>query len=175
MKHLYIIFSLISISLMFSSCAGDEQNITEINVISSSENFDDFEEFDLRPYEINASLMVPKEDRTLINHKLDTYVWDLKKGKQTFITIHDWGTLDGFKELLKELENESEEVEFIAKEDNFTIYKLTTGTSKVTFHTAAQHDIDGINYLFESSRQGLSEDGVKDAVVSVKSVQKIND
>lgn len=173
MKHIFIILGLILFSLFLNSCNEDEQNNESDNEITASQNTDDFEKFDLRPYELNASLLVPKDERTLIKHELDTYVWDLKKGKQTYITIHDWGTLNGFKEYLKELENKSAEVEFIEKEENFATYKLTTGTSKVTYHTVAQHQIDGINYLFESSQLGLSEDGVKDAIVSVQSVEAI--
>jgi len=104
-------------------------------------------------------------------HQLDTYAWDLKLGKQTYVSIMDWGTENGFEKYLKKLDNHTETVDFIEKEEDFVVYTLTTGTSKVTYHTAAQHEIDGINYLFESSSNGLSKDGVEDAILTVKSVQ----
>ncbi|WP_107039448.1 hypothetical protein [Brumimicrobium mesophilum] len=177
MKSKYFLLGFIAIALSLSSCKTDSgENVENQNSDGteiSNKDYSDFVEFDLRPYELKASLMVPKEDRTLIKHELDTYTWDLIKGKQTFLKIQDWGMIDGFKRYLEELDKQSEKVEFIEKEKNFTVYKLTKGTSKVTYHTAAQHEIDGINYIFESSDQGLSEEGVKDAIVAVKSVEAI--
>ncbi|RYM33974.1 hypothetical protein ERX46_08385 [Brumimicrobium glaciale] len=174
MKQIFLYLSLISLSLIFTNCKSDDyldSNNESSENGTSPENTDDYVEFDLRPYEINASLLVPKNERATIKHQLDTYVWDLKMGKQTYITILDWGTVNGFEKYLEKLENHSETVDFIEKEKNFAIYKLTTGTSKVTYHTVAQHEIDGINYLFESSSNGLSQDGVEHAVFSVKSVE----
>ena len=179
MKNILFIISLIATSLFITACKNDPHkgdNTQNSNETTSNveEDYNGFIEFDLRPYELNASLMVPEEDRTLIKHKLDTYEWDLIKGKQTYITIQDWGMINGFEKYLEKLDNQSQKVEFIEKEKNFTVYKLTTGTSKVTYHTAAQYEFDGVNYIFESSQQGLSEDGVKNAIVSVRSVEKIS-
>ena len=180
MKQIYLFLGLIALILTFSSCK-DESQVEDSELNSNTENttstedLGDFVAFDLRPYELNATLLVPKNERATILHQLDTYVWDLKMGKQTYITILDWGTKDGFENYLEKLENHVETVDFIEKEKNFIIYTLTTGTSKVTYHTAAQYQIEGINYLFESSSNGLSKDGVEDAVLSVKSVEGIKD
>lgn len=173
MKHIYLIISLISLSLFLTSCKSDSDESTRNTNDISTDDLNDFIEFDLRPYELNASLMLPKEERASIRHQLDTYEWDVKIGKQTYLSIFDWGTKDGFEDYYERLENHPEKVDFIEKEKNFTLYTLTTGTSKVTYHTAAQHEIDGVNYLFESSKQGLSKDGVEDAVLSVKSVEAL--
>ncbi len=180
MKRINLIIGIVALSLVFTSCKseGSENANTDSNGetatdITSIENLGDFIDFDLRPYELNASILVPKNERATIHHQLDTYVWDLKMGKQTYVTIKDWGTLNGFEKYLEEIENLPETIEFIEKGNNFTLYTLTTGTSKVTYHTAAQHEIDGINYLFESSSNGLSKDGVEHAVISVKSVKEV--
>lgn len=174
-KHINLLLGLIALSLIFTNCKSEPSKTDSHGQASQSytsiEDSGDFIEFDLRPYEINASLMVPKEERASIMHQLDTYVWDLKMGEQNYITILDWGTVDGFEKYLEKLDNHSETIDFIEKEENFTIYKLTTSTSKVTYHTVAQHQIEGINYLFESSSNRLSQDGVEDAVFSVKSVE----
>lgn len=176
MKQIYLFLGLIALSLIFSSCK-DESSVEDSELNSNSENttssedLGDFVKFDLRPYELNATLLVPKNERATVLHQLDTYVWDLKMGKQTYVSIIDWGTENGFEKYLKKLDNHTETVDFIEKEEDFVVYTLTTGTSKVTYHTAAQHEIDGINYLFESSSNGLSKDGVEDAILSVKSVR----
>lgn len=170
MKNLYTILCFLIVTLTFGACKSDQEKDASNQEVSATEDMENFIDFDLRPYEINASIKVPQEERTLIRHELDSFEWDLKKGKQTYITIHDWGTMDGFKKYLEDLDNHSEKVDIIEQEDSFILYKLTTGTSKVTFHTAAQYEVEGINYIFESSQNGLSEDGVKDAVFSVKNV-----
>lgn len=176
MKQIYLFLGLITLSLIFSSCK-DESSVEDSELNSNSENttssegLGDFVKFDLRPYELNATLLVPKNERATVLHQLDTYAWDLKLGKQTYVSIMDWGTENGFEKYLKKLDNHTETVDFIEKEEDFVVYTLTTGTSKVTYHTAAQHEIDGINYLFESSSNGLSKDGVEDAILTVKSVQ----
>jgi hypothetical protein len=175
MKSTFPIISLLTIGLFFASCNDDSGessgNSNSDNI--STEDLVNFVVFDLRPYEINASLMIHKEETADIKHQLDTYEWDLTIGEKTYISIYDWGTKDGLENYLEKLENHPETVEFIEKEENFILYTLTTGTSKTTYHAAAQHKIDGINYLFESNEKGLSKEEVRNAVISVKNVNSL--
>ena len=70
MKSTFPIISLLTIGLFFASCNDDSGessgNSNSDNI--STEDLVNFVVFDLRPYEINASLMIHKEETADIKH-----------------------------------------------------------------------------------------------------------
>lgn len=178
MKNIHLFFLLISLGLLIVGCSSEENETTQQDTVkknSSSDALKNYEEFDLRPYEINASLLLPKGETASVKHQLDSFSWQILLGKQVYVTIQDWGTENGMEHYLKKLKKQNSQIDFIEQEDDFVKYKSTVGTSKITYHTAAQHKIEGINYIFESnSKVGLSKEKIEQAVVSVKSVEQIN-
>ncbi|RFC54264.1 hypothetical protein DXU93_09775 [Brumimicrobium aurantiacum] len=163
------------ICIALTACKSDSENSIRNQQNESfqlnSEDLSNFENLDLRTYEINASIMVPKDESTSVKHQLDSFDWIIKQGKQSYLSIEDWGTADGLNHFIEEIKKQTEEIEIIENSDDFVFYKKTVGTSQTTYHAAAQHNIEGVNYLFITAKQGFSEDGVKAVVASIKSVE----
>jgi len=172
MKILYFIVLILGVSLI--SCNSNEKKTNanqEENLESTEESSVSLTDFDLRPYEINAKIKVPTADIVSVHHQLDSFDWDLLLGKQSYVMIQDWGTENGFEAHLKALEEENADIEYIEQEEAFLLYKSTVGASKISYHAVAQYEIEGINYLFLSSKIGFPHDKMDRVVASIKSVK----
>ncbi len=196
MKKLYFIFAILFIGIFISSC-GNKQSDDELNVKYADENEDlySFQAFNLKSYGIDAFIYLPDETSNIgaavdpqVKHEQDGYQWELQVGPHFQITIEDWGDDDAFKAKLEELKNQKiYTVDFIEKEDDFAYYKTTLnvegskngnkniGVKHETYHVIAQHNIDGINYIFKTADSGAPKPITDYMAKSVKNVVPLTD
>lgn len=196
MKKLYFILALLLTGTFLPSC-GNNQSDDELNVEYADENEDlySFQAFNLKPYGIDAFIYLPDETSNIgaavdpeVTHEQDGYQWELQVGPHFHISIEDWGDDDAFKTKLEQLKNQKiYTVDFIEKEDNFAYYKTTlnvNGTKDVnkdigveheTFHVIAQHNIDGVNYIFKTNESGAPKPITEYMAKSVKNVVPLSE
>ena len=201
MKKLLYTVSLIVFGGLLFSCGGESEkdndgnDTPEVKYSDESEELYDFEAFSLKPYEINALIYLPDATANIgaatdpkMVHEMDDYQWDLYVGQNFHMHIEDWGEEDALKAHLEELKDHSGiyDVEFLEQEDDFVYYKSTlkvdgasaesnVGVDHVTFHVVAQHEIDGINYIFRTNKEGHPKPITDYMAKSVKSVKEIED
>lgn len=196
MKRHYFIFALIFLGVLLPSCKNQSKGENgELDVKYADENEDlySFQTFSLKSYGINAFIYLPDETANIgasvnpeVEHALDGYQWELTVGPHYHITIEDWGDDDAFKAKMEELKNQSiYKIDFLKKEDNFAYYKATLnvegdkngnkniGVKHETYHVIAQHNIDGINYIFKTEESGAPKPITDYMAKSVKNVVPI--
>lgn len=192
MKSIFYHLLVLSMGLFLFSCTNSENKVDELIVIyEEDEELDDFEGFILTPYGINAMIYLPDETASIgastdveVLHDLNSFEWELKVGPNFHMIIEDWGD-DSFQEYIKNVENQNiHTVEYLAKEENFIYYKATlkvkgsienknVGVNHETYHVAAQHTINGVNYVFKTNNDGHTKAVADYMAKSVKSVKEI--
>lgn len=195
MRHFHTVVAVFSSLLILTACGGGNsaKNKTKIKVEYAPEEEDlyNFEAFNLKPYGIEAMVYLPDESASIgastdpeILHEMDGYEWDLMAGPSFHMKIEDWGD-DSFQAFISAVEDQMiYTIDFIEREDNFIFYKTTLksdgeeteekiGEEHISYHVAAQHTINGINYVFRSSDEGCDEDIAKYMAKSVRSVKEL--
>jgi hypothetical protein len=162
------------------------------NVIDRSENYDTFQKFDLKIFDIPATIMLPDETANIgastnpeVLHKTDGFKWDLSVGPNFSVHIEDWGANKGLvadkKKQLKELE--IYDIEYFEDEKDFIIYKLKLKVSGVksalkdvgvpheSWHVFAEKEIDGITYELRSPDAGFEKVIIELMAKTIRSFQ----
>ena len=189
-KSLYIIV-IFFLTSIFISCNDNESKTIKVIYSDEEIGLDNFEALSLRPYQIDAMVYIPDETAsigastsTTIKHDLDSYEWLIEAGPNFRLKIEDWGD-EPFEEFLTYVDDlDIYNIEYLEKDENFVVYKTTlkfkgisndnkVGVNHESFHVAAQHTINGINYIFRTDDDGCEEKIVKYMIKSVKSIRPL--
>lgn len=190
MKDAINILGFLFASMFLFSCNGEPTPPIIEYDDEEFEGLDEFEAFNLRPYDIDALIYLPGVAANIgaatdpeVLHEMDGYEWEIRVGSNFSLIIEDWGDIDAFNEKLEELENqELYDVEFIKKDENFAYYKTElkvrgdgdndeVGVDHVNYYVIAQYNIEGVNYVFKTNEEGHPKPITDYMAISVKSVQ----
>jgi hypothetical protein len=190
MKKCFWLFSILLLSVSISSCDGEVESEEDGLIIE--DNYDSFQSFDLKPFDVPASIMLPDETANIgastrpeVMHKEGGFKWDIVVGPNFKVHIEDWGAnknlVEEKKKQLKELE--IFDINFLVDEPDFLIYQLklkvdgatnapkTVGVPHQAYHVFAEKVIDGITYEFRSP-----DDGYEKVIIELmaKSIRSVN-
>jgi hypothetical protein len=190
MKKCFWLFSILLLSVSISSCDGEVKSEEDGLIIE--DNYDSFQSFDLKPFDVPASIMLPDETANIgastrpeVMHKEGGFKWDIVVGPNFKVHIEDWGAnknlVEEKKKQLKELE--IFDINFLVDEPDFLIYQLklkvdgatnapkTVGVPHQAYHVFAEKVIDGITYEFRSP-----DDGYEKVIIELmaKSIRSVN-
>jgi len=152
---------------------------------------EEFEKFSLVSSEINATIYLPGEKATIgsaiqpnVEHEEGGFKWKLTMGEQFQITIDDWGREDMMADKRKALNGDKKyyEIEYIEDTLSFMSYKKklkvkgiaeaskNVGVDHTSYHCYGQTTIEGINYVFSTTADGVAKPTLKYISTSIKSV-----
>ncbi len=193
-KHrFFTTFSMILciLSLSLVSCKGTE-DVEDEEILS--EDYDQFQGFSLKEYDIPATIMLPDETANIgtstkpeIIHPEDGYKWELKVGNNFSIFIEDWGDVDDrIESKKKELKDLTfYDVKYLIDEKDLIMYErnlkvegnknaaASVGVSHKSYHVYGQKEINGITYLFQTREEGCEKLIVDFMTRSIKSVKAV--
>jgi len=96
----FISSSLILLLLVFAGCKDSSENAEED--LDMTDNYDAFQNFDLSPFDIKASIKLPDETANIgaamkpeVIHEEDGFKWDIIVGPNFTVHIEDWGANKG--------------------------------------------------------------------------------
>lgn len=192
MKKALLGIGLLAATFILFACKSDNDNgsdTIQVEYPDEEEDLYNFEALSLQPYGIDAIIYLPDETSSIgtstsaeVLHELDGFEWEIMVGSNFHLTIEDWGD-ESFSEYIEDLDEQNIfDVEYLEKEDNFIYYKTTLkvkgkkntkniGTGHETFHVAAMHTINGVNYIFRTNKDGHSKkitDYMKKTVMYIK-------
>lgn len=190
MKKCFWLLLFFPLSLGLNSCGGDTPNEDEDVVIEDS--YESFQQFDLSPFDIPATIMLPDETANIgastrpeVLHKDGGFKWDIVVGPNFKVHIEDWGANKNLvadkKKQLKELE--IFDINYIVDEPDFLIYQLklrvdgvqeapkSVGVPHQAYHVFAEKVIDGITYEFRSPDDGYEKVIIELMAKSIRSVE----
>jgi hypothetical protein len=163
----------LAISFLLVQCK--EENPKSGKEIDLSDNYETFQSFDLSPFDIKASIMLPDETANIgastkpeVYHEEDGFKWDIQVGPNFKVHVEDWGANRG---LVADKKSQNEdlgiyEIRYLIEEEDFIIYETklkveglknaskSVGVQHVSYHVFAEKVIDGITYEFRSPDEG---------------------
>lgn len=186
-------FSLILIALFtFSSCNSDPSDLVEMDP-SLSEDYYEFQGFDLSKYDIPATIMLPDETANIgastkpeVIHTEDNFYWDINVGPNFQMHIEDYGDntdlVVSHKNSLKE--KEMFEINYIIDDKDLVMYERklivkgeknapkTVGVEHRSYHVYGQKIINGITYEVRSRDEGYEKVIIELMAKSIRSMEK---
>ena len=189
----FLIALLFASSLAFVSC-GDSSDKEGSEDIDLTEDYDQFQGFSMKEFDIPITIMLPDETANIgastkpeVIHPEDGYKWELKVGNNFSLFIEDWGDVDDrIESKKKELKDLSfYDVKYLIDEKDFIMYERvlkvdgnknaasTVGVAHKSYHVYGQKEINGITYLFQSREEGGEKLIIDYMAKSIKSVEPI--
>lgn len=186
-------FPLILIALFtFSSCNSDPSDLVEMDP-SLSEDYYEFQGFDLSKYDIPATIMLPDETANIgastrpeVIHTEDNFYWDINVGPNFQMHIEDYGDntdlVVSHKNSLKE--KEMFEINYIIDDKDLVMYERklivkgeknapkTVGVEHRSYHVYGQKIINGITYEVRSRDEGYEKVIIELMAKSIRSMEK---
>lgn len=178
--------------LLFSGCKSNENN--DDQELDMSDNYDAFQTFDLRAFDIKANIKLPDETANIgaamkpeVLHEEDSFKWDIIVGPNFNVHIEDWGANKGLVADKKRQNKELSiyDITYLVDEPTFIVYKLAlrvkgdknasknVGVPHESYHVFAEKEIDGITYEFRSSDDGSEKVIIELLAKSIRSVVPI--
>ncbi len=174
----------------FAGCT--EEVGPKADELDLSDNYDTFQSFDLRPFDIKGSIMLPDETANIgastkpeVTHEEDGFKWDIEVGPNFNIHIEDWGANRGLvadkKSQLEDLD--IYEIKYLLDEPDFIVYETklkvngvknaskSVGVPHVTYHVFAERVIDGITYELRSRDEGYERVIIELMAKTIRSVK----
>ncbi len=187
-------FFLVLVSILFA--CGEDQKQENAGESALNEDYDQFQGFNMRDYDIPITLMLPDETANIgastkpeVIHPEDGYKWEIKVGNNFSLFIEDWGDVDdrieSRKKELKDLP--FYEIKYLVDEPDFIMYEqnlkvdgnknaaASVGVPHKSYHVYGQKEINGITYLFQSREEGCEKLIIELMGKSIRSVQPIKD
>lgn len=194
-KHLLskkssILILLFIISFVFVQCKPDP--VVKDDVIDLSGNYDVFQKFDLRPFDIKAGIMLPDQTANIgasttpeVFHEEDGFKWDIEVGPNFKLHIEDWGANRGLVADKKSQNEDLEiyEIKYLIDEPDFIVYETklkvnglenaskNVGVPHISYHVFAEKIIDGITYEFRSQDAGSERNYIELMAKTIGSVK----
>lgn len=178
--------------LLFTNCKSDNSDGDQ--EIDMNDNYDAFQTFDLRPFDIKANIKLPDETANIgaaikpeVLHEEDGFKWDIIVGPNFNVHVEDWGANKGLV-LDKKKQNKElaiYDITYLVDEPTFIVYKLdlkvkgdknasaSVGVPHESYHVFAEIEIDGITYEFRSPDDGYEKVIIEMLAKSIRSVKAI--
>lgn len=165
----FLIFAL------FSCKDNSKQFLTDV---SELEDYYEFQEFDLSPYGIKASIMLPDETANIgastkpdVEHLESDFYWNIQVGQNFHLYIEDYGdNTDLVKAHKQKLSNtQFYDVKYLHDDTDLIIYQVTlkvrgsdnapktVGIKHVSYHVYGEKVINGIHYELRSRDEGFEK------------------
>lgn len=167
------VFLLAAFFLLFA-CNSDPKDLLDQGE-TDMEDYYEFQGFDLSPYDIPATIMLPDETANIgasthpeVLHTEDNFYWDINVGPNFQLHIEDFGDnidlVESHKRSLKE--KEMFEVNYIINDKDLVMYERrlivkgeanapkTVGIEHKSYHVYGQKVINGITYELRSRDEG---------------------
>jgi len=187
-------YSLIFSVLFLYSCSTDPKDLLE-NQNDLSEEYYEFQGFDLSEYEIPATIMFPDETANIgastkpeVLHTEDNFYWDIIVGPNFQMHIEDYGDNTNLvaehKKSLKERDMFA--INYLINEKDLVMYERklivkgqkkapkTVGIEHKSFHVYGQKTVDGITYELRSRDEGYEKVIIELMTKSIRSFEKKN-
>lgn len=191
-KNLFLVFLLVTV--VFSSCNTDPKDLLE-GEQDLSEEYYEFQGFDLSKYDIPATIMLPDETANIgastkpeVEHTEDNFYWDINVGANFQMHIEDYGDNKNLvaehKKTLKD--RDMFEINYIIDEDDLVMYERklivkgqknapkTVGIEHKSFHVYGQKMVNGITYELRSRDEGYEKMIIELMTKSIRSFEKKN-
>jgi len=180
---------LVTIAVSFSCKDNSKQFLADSNDL---EDFYEFQEFDLSPYGIKASIMLPDETANIgastkpeVHHLESDFYWNIQVGQNFHLYIEDYGdNTDLVKAQKQKLSNtQFYDVKYLVDESDLIIYEVTlkvrgsdqapktVGIKHVSYHVYGEKIINGIHYELRSRDEGFEKpiiDLMAKSIISLK-------
>lgn len=186
-----MIFGLIGISAMLYSCGSEEVDPNNGEVVVDDDYYE-FQDFNLEPYDIKAFISLPDETANIgastkpeIIHIEDDIKWEVNVGQNFQLMIEDYGDLTDLIEVEKKelAEQTFFKINYVIDEPDMILYErtlLVKGTEKASskvgiehrsYHVYGQKIVDGITYELQSREDGYEKVIIELMAKSIKSVK----
>ncbi len=177
------------------SCKSDPKDLLDQGE-TDMEDYYEFQGFDLTPYDIPATIMLPDETANIgastrpeVLHTEDNFYWDINVGPNFQLHIEDFGDntdlVEAHKRALKE--KDMFEVNYIINEKDLVMYERrlivkgeanapkTVGIEHKSFHVYGQRIIKGITYELRSRDEGYERMIIELMAKSIRSFTDAKD
>lgn len=190
-KYLMLITPL---SALFLVACSEEQEDPQTDEIVVDEDYYEYQDFNLAPYEINATIKLPDETANIgaatkpeVIHSEGDLYWTLNVGQNFQMTIEDYANFtDVIKEEKQTLEDQKKffKVKYLVEEDDLIVYERTlvpSGESKASptvgvehksYHVCGQKVVNGITYKLASREEGFEKMIIEIMAKSIRSLQE---
>lgn len=174
MKQLFLFWFLLILSLF-----GCQNNKNGQDNESIEDDYYQFQQVDLRKYDIDAILMVPDATAGIgtsfkpeIVHSPGDFKWQIKIGRNFQLNIEDYGDNSfRFLEMRKKIsKNKFFEVKFLKEQKDQILFLRNMDKS---YHVYAVKKLGDINYEFTCRESGYSKKVAEFMFKSIKSFKKI--
>lgn len=186
-----VIFGLIGMSALLYSCGSDEVDPNDGEIVVDDDYYE-FQDFNLSPYDIDAFISLPDETANIgastkpeIIHIEDDIKWEVNVGPNFQLMIEDYGDLTDLIEVEKKelAEQTFFKVNYIIDEPDLILYErtlLVKGTAKASpkvgiehrsYHVYGQKIVDGITYELQSREDGYEKVIIELMAKSIKSMK----
>lgn len=187
-----VIFGLVGMSTLLYSCGSDEVVDPNDGEIVVDDDYYEFQDFNMSPYDIDAFISLPDETANIgastkpeIIHIEDDIKWEVNVGPNFQLMIEDYGDLTDLIEVEKKelAEQTFFKVNYIIDEPDLILYErtlLVKGTEKASpkvgiehrsYHVYGQKIIDGITYELQSREDGYEKVIIELMAKSIKSMK----
>ncbi|MCO5260074.1 MAG: hypothetical protein M9916_08020 [Crocinitomicaceae bacterium] len=178
----------LALLFIYPSCNNNSKK--EVVATDNMEDYYEFQGFDLTPYDLNASIMLPDETANIgastqpeVDHIESDFYWVINIGQNFHLYIEDYGDNSNLVKTQKQKLSNTQfyDVEYIVDEENLIIYKVKlkvrgnqkasakVGVNHESFHVYAEQVVNGIHYELRSSDEGADEPIIKLMAKSIKS------
>ncbi len=189
-KGLLIIFSLLSIIVV--SCNNKENKEEPSSEISYEDEYYEFQDFDLKPYEIPAIIALPDEtanigaSKPVVEHIPSDIKWTIHVGPNFQLLIEDYANITDLIEVEKKTlaEKDFYEIKYLVDEPDLIVYERklvvdgeknapnTVGIEHRSFHVYGQKTVNGITYELKSRAEGHEKYIIDLMAKSIKSFRE---
>lgn len=190
----WLIFLAFPGVLMFSTACEETADPIETEDIVVDDDYYEFQDFNLSPYEIPALISLPDETANIgastrpeVEHIEDDILWQIKVGQNFQLMIEDYGDITDLVEVEKrELAEQSFfKINYLIEEEDLILYErtlLVKGTEKASptvgvehrsYHVYGQKTIDNITYELQSREEGYEKVIIELMAKSIKSFRPI--
>jgi hypothetical protein len=187
--NFWMIF-LFSVPMFLVSCGGEEA--TGEDEVSLDDDYYEFQDFNLAPFEIDATIKLPDETANIgastkpeVIHTEGDIYWELNVGPNFQMVIEDFANIKNIvKDEKKALaENDFFKIKYLVEEDDMIVYErilIPTGDSKASptvgvehrsFHVCGQKEINGVTYKFASREEGFEKMIIEIMAKSIRSLE----
>ena len=186
-----VIFGFVGMSALLYSCGSDEVDPNDGEIVVDDDYYE-FQDFNLSPYDIDAFISLPDETANIgastkpeIIHIEDDIKWEVNVGQNFQLMIEDYGDLTDLIEVEKKelAEQTFFKVNYIIDDPDLILYErtlLVKGTEKASpkvgiehrsYHVYGQKIIDGITYELQSREDGYEKVIIELMAKSIKSMK----
>lgn len=191
--HLQKLAVIFLMALLVFACKNEKSNDVSV---SELEDYYEFQGFNLTPFDINATIMLPDETANIgastqpdVEHIQSDFYWQINIGQNFHLYIEDYGDNTNLVKAHKEkLKNTSfYDVEYVLEEPELVIYKVKlkvrgnqnaskrVGINHEAYHVYAEKVVNGIHYELRSSDEGASKEIIELMAKSIRSFKGKND